>query len=101
VLWPGGRLILGDLGKLSLWAASRRLRGWLGAAPMWEAARFRSAGELRALAKAEGLQIEHVSGAIYYPRCRWLARLMAPADPFLGKLTTFGAAFVAIVASKA
>lgn len=101
MLWPGGRLILGDLGKLSLWAASRRLRGWLGAAPMWEAARFRSAGELRALAKAEGLQIEHVSGAIYYPRCRWLARLMAPADPFLGKLTTFGAAFVAIVASKA
>jgi SAM-dependent methyltransferase len=101
VLRPGGCLVLGDLGKWSLWAASRRLRGWLGLAPMWKAAQFRSAGELCALAKVEGFRIEHVAGAVYYPRCRWLARLMAPVDPFLGELTTFGAAFVAIGASKA
>ena len=48
VLKPGGRLVMGDLGKWNLWAASRRLRGWFGAR-MWDAARFRSASELRDL----------------------------------------------------
>ncbi len=100
VLKPGGRLVLGDLGKFSLWAASRRLRGWFGA-KMWDAARFRSARELRTLAEAAQLRVEHVSGAIYYPRSRFIARLMAPIDPVLGELTTFGAAFIAIKATKA
>ena len=101
VMKPGGRLVIGDLGKWSLWAASRRLRSWLGAAPMWNAARFRSVGELRALTEAAGLRVEHISGAVYYPRCRSIARLIAPIDPVLGELTTFGAAFLAIRATKA
>jgi ubiquinone/menaquinone biosynthesis C-methylase UbiE len=100
VLKPGGSLVIGDLGKWSLWAASRRLRGWLGA-PMWSAARFRSEGELRALAEAAKLRVEETCGAVFYPRCGFVARLMAPADPLLGRLTTFGAAFVAVRASKA
>jgi len=100
VLRPGGRLVLGDLGKWSLWAASRRVRGWFGA-PMWNAARFRSAGELRALVEAAGLHVEQISGAVYYPRCRTIARLIAPVDPRLGELTTAGAAFVALRAGKA
>jgi ubiquinone/menaquinone biosynthesis C-methylase UbiE len=99
VLRPGGRLIFADLGKWSLWAVSRRVRGWLGTSP-WKAARFRSAGELRALTEAAQLRVEHVSGAVYYPRCRSLARLMAPMDPALGELTTFGAAFIAVLATK-
>ena len=101
VLKPGGRLVIGDLGKWSLWAASRRLRGWLRLAPMWNAARFRTAGELRALIEAVGLRVEHISGSVYYPRCRSIARLVAPIDPILGELTTFGAAFLATLASKA
>jgi ubiquinone/menaquinone biosynthesis C-methylase UbiE len=100
VLRPGGRLIIGDLGKWSLWAASRRLRGWFGAG-MWNAARFRSASELRALVQAAKLRVEHVSGAVYYPRSRLIATMMAPIDPLLGELTTFGAAFVAVQANKA
>lgn len=100
VLKPGGRLVIGDLGKWSLWAASRRIRGWLGLAPMWNAARFRTAGELRSLVQAAQLRVEHVSGAIYYPRCRLIARLMAPLDPLLGELITFGAAFLAVRAAK-
>ena len=40
VLRPGGRVVIGDLGKWSLWAASRRIRGWTGLAPMWNTARF-------------------------------------------------------------
>jgi SAM-dependent methyltransferase len=101
VLNPGGRLVIGDLGKWSLWAASRRIRGWLGLGPMWKAARFRTAGELSILAQAAQLRVEQVSGAIYFPRSRLLARLMAPLDPRLAELTTLGAAFLAVRASKA
>jgi ubiquinone/menaquinone biosynthesis C-methylase UbiE len=100
VLKPGGRLVIGDLAKWNLWAASRRIRGWLGLGPMWKAARFRTAGELRMLAQADQLRVEQVSGAIYYPRSRFLARLMAPLEPRLGELTTLGAAFLAVRASK-
>jgi ubiquinone/menaquinone biosynthesis C-methylase UbiE len=99
VLKPGGRLVVGDLGKWSLWAASRRVRGWFGAA-MWQAARFRSAGELRALAEAAQLDVERVEGAVFYPRSTRLARLMAPFDPILGAATTVGAAFIALRAVK-
>ena len=101
VLEPGGRLVIGDLGKWSLWAASRRVRGWLGSAPLWRGATFRSASELRALAAAAGLRTEHVSGAIYYPRSAPIASLTAPLDPWLSKMTTFGAAFIALRAAKA
>ena len=30
VLKPGGRLVIGELGKWSTWAAARRVRAWLG-----------------------------------------------------------------------
>lgn len=30
VLKPGGRLVIGELGRWSLWAAYRRIRGWIG-----------------------------------------------------------------------
>src|SRR5450759_2795555 len=30
VLKPGGRLVIGELGRWSFWAAHRRIRGWLG-----------------------------------------------------------------------
>ncbi len=99
VLRPGGRLILGDLGKWSLWSASRRARSWLGA-KIWKDARFRSARELRVMVERAQLRVEHVAGAVYYPRCRSIARLMAPADPLLGELTTFGGAFLAVLAVK-
>ena len=101
VLNPGGRLVLGDLGKWSLWAAARRFRAWLGRAPIWNAARFRSAGRLWALTEAAGLRVDELRGAIYYPRSRVLARLMAAADPWFGKRTTLGAAFLAVRATKA
>jgi len=58
---------------------------------MWKAARFRTAGDLRRLIEAAGLRVDHLSGAIFYPRWEFAARLMAPLDPRLGELTTFGA----------
>jgi len=99
VLRTDGRLVLCDLGKRSLWAASRRIPGRLGA-EMWKAARFRSASELQTLLQAAQLRVERISGAVYYPPCAVMARVMAPIDPVLGELTTFGGAFLAVRAGK-
>lgn len=99
VLRPGGRLILGELGRWSLWAAIRRLRGWLGAAT-WKAARFRSAKELRALVEDAGLRPTAIRGAVFYPPVGLCARFLAPTDHWLGRLTTWGAAFIALRAIK-
>ena len=77
----------------------RRVRGWLGSAT-WKAARFRTATELCALAKGAGLSVTEIRGAVFYPPVGLLARALAPIDSWLGRLTTFGAAFVALTALR-
>jgi len=99
VLRPGGRLVLGELGRWNLWAAIRRLRGWLGAAT-WKAARFHTAGELCALAEQAGLRVTAIRGAVFYPPISLCARLLAPLDSWLGCHMTMGAAFIALSAAK-
>lgn len=99
VLRPGGRLVIGELGKWSTWAAARRVRGWLGS-PTWREGQFRTARELRALAGQAGLLVESIRGAIYYPRLSAFAWLMAPVDHWIGSRTTVGAAFLALRAIK-
>jgi SAM-dependent methyltransferase len=99
VLRPGGRLVIGELGKWSTWAAGRRIRAWLGS-PLWRHGRFRTAKELRILAEQAGLAIEIVRGAIYYPRWGFAARLLSRYDWMLGRLSTFGAGFIALLAVK-
>jgi SAM-dependent methyltransferase len=99
VLRPGGRLVIGELGKWSSWAMQRRIRAWLGS-PLWRRGRFRSATRLRGLAEAAGLSVAELRGAIYYPRCTVAARLMAPYDSWFGRRTTVGAAFIALAADK-
>ena len=99
VLRPGGRLIIGELGKWSSWAAGRRIRAWLGSR-LWRQGRFRTAHELCGLAGQAGLMVESVRGAIYYPRWGFATRLLSPCDSALGRLTTFGAGFVALSAVK-
>lgn len=99
VLRPGGRLVIGELGRWSLWALRRRIRGWLGA-PLWRRARFHSAGELRRSAEAAGLIVEEIRGAVFHPPAATIAKLMAPADAWLGRRTTFGAAFIVLHARK-
>lgn len=66
----------------------------------WREARFRTAIELRELVENSRLYVEQVSGAIYYPHLGLLAKLMAPVNPLLGQLTTVGAAFLAVKATK-
>jgi SAM-dependent methyltransferase len=99
VLKPGGRLVIGELGRWSLWAAHRRIRGWFGH-PTWRAAMFRTAAEFRELASAAGLNVVETRGAVHYPPCGAAAQLLAPVDLWLGRRTTFGAAFIAVSATK-
>lgn len=99
VLRPGGRFVIGELGKWSLWAVQRRIRAWLGS-ELWRQGRFRTPGELRALAAAAGLRVDDLQGAVYYPRWALAARLMAPHERRLGRMTRFGAAFLAMSAVK-
>ena len=99
VLRPGGRLVIGELGKWSTWAAERRIRAWLGSR-LWRHGRFRTARELRSLAEQAGLVAGPVRGAVYYPRWAPIMRLLTPFDAALGRLTTAGAAFLALSASK-
>jgi SAM-dependent methyltransferase len=99
VLRPGGVLVIGELGKWSLWAAARRIRAWFGS-QLWRRGRFRTTSELRSLTSGAGLTPGPVHGSIYYPRWRWAARLLAPHDAALSRVTTFGAAFLALTAVK-
>jgi ubiquinone/menaquinone biosynthesis C-methylase UbiE len=99
VLCPGGVLVVGELGRWSMWAAARRVRAWCGS-QLWRRGRFRAVSELRSLANGAGLMPGPVHGSIYYPRWTWAARLLAPYDAALSRLTTFGAAFLALSAVK-
>jgi ubiquinone biosynthesis O-methyltransferase len=99
VLRPGGRLVIGELGKRSAWAAERRVRAWLGS-EMWKRGRFRTPGELQRAAREAGLQPGPVRGAVYFPRHRIAARLMSGVDRRLSRTTTAGAAFLALAATK-
>jgi SAM-dependent methyltransferase len=99
VLRPGGVLVIGELGKWNLWAAARRIRAWLGSR-LWRRGHFRTGRELRLLAHRAGLIAGPVHGCVYYPRWQWAARLLAPCDPAFSRLTTLGAAFLALSAVK-
>lgn len=99
VLKPGGRLILGELGRRNLWAAQRRVKGWLGS-KLWNAAHFRSRGDLIDLATEARLTDTTVTGTVFYPPFGWAARAMAPIDLWLGRSTTLGAAFLVVSALK-
>lgn len=99
VLKPGGRLILGELGRWNLWSAQRRVKGWLGS-KLWRAADFRSRSDLIALAHQVGLQDAAVTGAVFYPPLEIAARIMGPIDHKIGTLTTIGGTFLVLTAKS-
>jgi SAM-dependent methyltransferase len=99
VLRPSGVLVLGELGRWSAWAAWRRLRSLVGRT-LWRTARFWSPGDLRSLMREAGLVPGTVRGAAFYPPVGAVARALEPLDPYLGRATRLGAAFVAIAACK-
>ncbi len=99
VLRPGGRLVIGELGRCSTWAAWRRIRGWLGS-PTWRDTRFWTSAGLRRLARGAGLVPGEVRGAVFYPPLGLAAAALASLDPVLGRGTTIGAGFLAMSATK-
>ncbi len=99
VLRPGGRLVLGELGRRSVWAVWRRVRGWLGSAT-WRAARFWTRAELRRELTRAGFGVVSIRGAVHYPpSARW-ARALAPLEARLTAVGAPGAAFLVAVADK-
>ncbi len=99
VLRPGGRLVIGELGRWSTLAAWRRIRGWLGS-PTWRDTRFWTPAGLRRLARGAGLVPGEVRGAVFYPPHGLAAVALASLDPLLGRAMTFGAALLAMDARK-
>ena len=99
VLRPGGRLVVGELGRFSLWAAWRRLRAAFGAS-FWRQAHFWRRSELERLLRSVGLQPVAARAGAFYPPVPAVARLMAPIDAWLGRRTDFGAAFIALAAVR-
>jgi len=99
VLVPGGRLVIGELGRWSVWAAKRRIQSF-GRQTLWSTAHFWTAGELRRRLIAAGLQVEAVHGAVYFPPVASVARVMAPLETVLSNLGTPGAAFLCAVGRK-
>ncbi len=99
VLVPGGRLVLGELGRYNVWAAQRRIRGWFGA-QRWQSARFWTRAALCELTHDAGLNVKLLRGAIYYPPSSLAATLGVLLDPLLTRMHAPGAAFLAIVADK-
>jgi SAM-dependent methyltransferase len=99
VLAPGGRIVIGELGRWSTWALVRRLRGLLGHV-VWRKARFQSARGLSRLLENEGLKVERMRGCAFFPPLGMAARFLSPVDRLLGKITRAGAAFIVITASR-
>jgi len=99
VLAPGGRLVVGELGRWSTWAAKRRLQS-RGKQTLWSTVHFWTRRELEYRLTEAGLRVEATRGAVYFPPITAAARLMAPIDPMLARLGTIGAAFLCTAARK-
>lgn len=99
VVRPGGRVVVGELGRWSLWAAQRRLAARRHGG-LWSAARFWSKRSLSSALRTLGLIPRVVRGAVFYPKSLAAAKLLRSLDPLLGRITTVGAAFVAVAADK-
>jgi ubiquinone/menaquinone biosynthesis C-methylase UbiE len=66
VVKPGGRLVIGALGKYNLWAAARRLKSFL-APSIWSAATFFSRRQLTRFLVSAGAHSIEWKSAIYFP----------------------------------
>jgi SAM-dependent methyltransferase len=99
VVRPGGTLIIGELGRWNTWAARRRVKGWFGSR-LWRSAHVFSASQLSGLVEDAGLTVSAVRGSVFYPPVSALAPALASLDEWLGSVTTIGAAFIAVAATK-
>jgi SAM-dependent methyltransferase len=101
ILRPGGRLVLGELGRYSLWAVVRHVRGRLGSAT-WRHAHFFSGDELLDLADHAGLVESEVRAAVFYPplQHRGLLAALRPLEVIGRRACIAGAAFLTLRAYR-
>jgi hypothetical protein len=67
----------------------------------WRATRLgRITEALERLAAQAGLVAGHVRGTVFHPPIGFAAVALAPLDPLLGRVSTLGAAFLAMEARK-
>lgn len=91
---PGGRLVIGVLGRFSLWALWRRLKGWFRPS-LWRHAHFFSRAEVSALMREAGYEELAEKPAIYFPPVNSptllsvLHRLERPGRRWLPGMATF------------
>ena len=97
VLRPGGRLLIGELGRYSTWAFHRRIRGMLGD-PIWSEAHFYSPKDLQTLFKMAGFEQPVVQGAVFYPPIHRATVLQAihPIETLGRWLCPWAAAFLLV-----
>jgi len=99
VLHPGGRFVIGELGRYSAWALSRRVRGWLGSS-RWKNAHFWTVGELQRLLQQARFQIGTSRACVYYPPFNIAAHIVGEHDHAFSSLGQIGAAFLAVRGNK-
>lgn len=99
VLCPGGRLVIGELGKYSSWALLRKVRGWLGSS-RWRDAHFWTVDELQDLLQQAGFQTGTTCGCVYYPPFNLAAHIVGEHDHAFSLLGQVGAAFLAVRGDK-
>lgn len=92
---PGGRVVLAELGRLSLWAAWRRIRGWCGS-ETWRHARFFTTRELGQLLRCAGACDVRVSAAARLPPGAppWLCARAQALERRAAPMRSLGAALV-------
>lgn len=95
VLRPGGRLVVGELGRYSLWALWRRLRG-LVAETVYREAHFFTPAEIRSMLEASGFRDVRVDSAVYYPPVdvKALIRATRPVEALGRRLAPWAGAFL-------
>ena len=101
VLKPGGRIVIGVLGRCSLWATVRRLKG-LFAPSIWSRATFSSPGNLKDLLADAGAHSFRWRSAIYFPPVTsyWLLKRFRPLEGIGQKVLPGLGAFLAVRAKK-
>ena len=101
VLKPGGRLVVGVLGKYSLWVAARRLKS-LFAPSLWSKATFFSSRGVANLLASAGAHSFKWKSAIYFPPMdsNWLLDHFQALEDIGQKTFTGLGAFLAVRAEK-
>lgn len=101
VLRPGGRLVLGELGRYSAWALVRRVRGWFGSST-WRNARFFRPRGLRALVTGAGFLSARWRSTVFYPPVQNMHLLSAlhRLEPIGQRICPWGGAFLAVSSAK-